>query len=114
MAYDPVRAVSVLFGGITISGANNGETWEWDGTVWTPRGTAGPPPRRSDALVYDAARGVAVLFGGSDGTNSNGETWELAGTTWSRRAGNPSARALHAMSYDATRNVSVLFGGYMN
>src|SRR4051812_27020856 len=39
------------------------------------------PPRSEHTMVYDAARGVTVLFGGSTGTSS-GETWEWNGSAW--------------------------------
>ena len=41
MAYDQARGVTVLFGGSTASGIND-ETWEWNGTNWTPRAVIGP------------------------------------------------------------------------
>jgi hypothetical protein len=44
MAYDEKRGVSVLFGG-SNSGIRSGETWEWNGRVWTRVATTGPTPR---------------------------------------------------------------------
>ena len=43
MAYDPLRRVTVLFGG---NGGWDGllnDTWTWDGTNWTQVATEGPP-----------------------------------------------------------------------
>jgi len=112
MAYDSARGVTVLFGG--YDGANDGETWEWNGATWTLRATSGPSPRFEHSLAYDSARGVTVLFGGfnsSSGSNF-GDTWEWDGTTWTLRAtGGPSPRAGHALAYDSARGVTVLFGG---
>src|SRR5205085_10270399 len=47
MVYDVARGVTVLFGGANlISGSlvPNGETWEWNGTVWAQRVVSGPSP----------------------------------------------------------------------
>ena len=62
MAYDSARGVVVLFGG--QHDVRKGDTWEWDGAVWTLRATTGPSPRYGHAMAYDSARGVVVLFGG--------------------------------------------------
>lgn len=115
MAYDSVRGVSVLFGGLTGT-ASNGETWEWNGVAWTLRAITGPSPRRFHAMAYDSARGVTVLFGGEDFLTGarNGETWEWNGTAWTQRAlTGPSPRHSHAMAYDSARGVTVLFGGFI-
>jgi hypothetical protein len=112
MAYDSARGVTVLFGGSTGTVAKR-ETWEWDGSAWTRRSTAGPPPLFLTAMAYDSARGVTVLFGGRPGTGGrNGETWEWDGSTWTLRATTgPAPRETHAMAYDSARGVTVLFGG---
>src|SRR5262245_48226184 len=69
--------VTVLFGG--SDSHLDYETWEWDGNVWTLRGSGGPKPR--DAMVYKSARGVTVLFAGCGGFNGDvlGETSEWDG-----------------------------------
>jgi len=76
MAYDSAGGVTVLFGG--HDGSYDGETWEWDGTSWTPRSSAGPSARHFHAMAYDSAGGVTVLFGGYDGS-IYGDTWEWTG-----------------------------------
>lgn len=118
MAYDSLRGVTVLFGGSFHDGKQWNfykDTWEWDGDAWTFRTDSGPSARRGHTMSYDAARGVAVLFGGSLSSRSgdfNGETWEWDGTTWTRRiTTGPSPRYLHAMAYDRARAVAVLWGG---
>jgi len=64
-------------------------------------------------MVFDAARGVTVLFGGVANNAPNGETWEFDGVTWTQRAEpGPAPRSGHSMVYDAVRGVTVLFGGY--
>jgi len=117
LAYDAARGVTVLFGGSNGGTANN-ETWEWDGVSWarkTPAGPFVPQPRDSHAMVFDEARGVVVLFGGSSG---DAQTWSWDGVSWSvyppsdpEGDGYPSSRVFHAMVYDSRRAVTVLFGG---
>jgi hypothetical protein len=67
-------------------------------------------------MVYDAATGTVVMFGGLSGGNVHpiGGTWVWDGSTWTKQstADSPSPRHAASMAYDAaTRNV-VLFGGY--
>jgi len=110
MAYDPVRARGVLFGGWSGMSAL-GDTWEWDGVNWALRSPAtSPSGRYSHAMAFDAARGRVVLFGGTAG---GAETWEWDGANWIQRtpATSPSSRYAHAMAYDAARARVVLFGG---
>ncbi|HYM80056.1 MAG TPA: hypothetical protein VEY91_01440 [Candidatus Limnocylindria bacterium] len=79
MCYDVDRRLSLVHGGQSGSnfGANPlGDTWEYDGAVWSERAIAGPPARTFVKMVYDEARRRAVLFGGW----ANGplaDTWEL-------------------------------------
>jgi len=113
MAYDSARGVTLLFGGSNHNDPVRfyGDTWEWDGSTWTQRSTAGPSARLGHAMAYDGSRNRTVLFGGSDGVR-NGETWEWDGKAWTLRSiAGPSARAGHAMAYDSAREVIVLFGG---
>ncbi len=125
MAYDSARGVIVLFGG-NAGGATDGETWEWDGSVWTkvhdedPLGIDAPSPRFRPAMAYDSACGVTVLFGGSTlQAEYFGDTWKWNGSTWTQheydddpvRELRPSPRYYHAMAYDSASRVTVLFGG---
>jgi hypothetical protein len=74
LGYDAQRRVVVLYGG----GPNNpadgkltmGDTWEYDGTDWTPRTTvnAAPPLNGPVPLIYDPVRRRLVL----------GLTWTLS------------------------------------
>jgi len=112
MAYDSVREVVVLFGG--LNGGNErssvefGDTWEWDGIQWRQVADTGPEPRMGHAMVYDSAKGVTVLFG----RGGSEDTWEWDGVTWTKVADTgPSARGRHGMAYDSLRGVTVVFGG---
>ena len=121
MTYDKGRQVVLLHGG--WSGALSGQTWEWDGEGWTRRDVEelgdAPPPLRWHSLVYDDARGVAVLFGGGDRGWYLDQTWEWDGRSWTVGHAydpglpddSPLPRAHHAMAYDAARSTAVLFGG---
>ncbi|HLH56535.1 MAG TPA: immunoglobulin domain-containing protein [Verrucomicrobiae bacterium] len=104
---------------------------------WVLRATEGPPARYGDALAYDSARGVTVLYGGGTvvpnvGYVGFGEVWEWNGAQWKQRTtynqsnawqqvqggfwqqkftDTPASRLQHAMVYDSHRNRVVMFGG---
>lgn len=73
-----------------------------------------PPARDKHAMVYDAARGVIVMFGGRCGSDcALDDTWEYDGTDWTAITTQhvPPARYLHGMAWDATRGETLVFGG---
>jgi hypothetical protein len=115
LCYDGHRQRVLLFGGRLLSTRAN-DTWEWDGGAgsWTQRTPSAPLPaaRSAHAMVFDAARGRAVVFGGFTGVWSN-DTWEWDGSTWQQRApaNPPSPRGFHALAYDDVRGRAVLYGG---
>ena len=126
MAYDSARHVIVILGGVGEGGVQLGDTWEWDGHVWTkkhagdPSGILAPSPRSGLALAYDSARGVVVLHGGAVGSGGTvfNDTWEWDGTAWTQRCVGtedcglvPPPRRAHTMTYDERRGVMVVFGG---
>lgn len=112
MAYDSARGVCVLFGG-----DSNGDTWEWDGLMWTCRSTgkAGEPsPRTVARMVYDPAAEACLLAGGASPNGSTlSDTWAWDGTSWSQLSSvGPSPARIHfAMAHDPIRQRTVLFGG---
>ncbi|MFU8802307.1 MAG: hypothetical protein ACNA8W_00720 [Bradymonadaceae bacterium] len=126
MAYDSARGVITLFGGTEdINNANNhlGDTWEWDGVTWqkvhewASAMNDSPRPRRESAMVYDAARGVTILLGGRDDSDTPviyySDVWEWDGTTWkdvTDSSAAPPARYGHTLAWDASRGMTVLFG----
>lgn len=75
-AYDTARGRFVLFGGRSSALASNlGDTWEFDGVAWTQMTPVNAPTaRRWNAMAYDAAAGVTILFGGEDQGTYNNET----------------------------------------
>jgi tetratricopeptide (TPR) repeat protein len=113
MAYDPVRQVTVLFGGFTPGLPYWSDTWEWDGTSWALRATTGPGPRANGEMVFDIGRNRTLLFGGDDPLQQTNDTWEWDGTTWVRivTTSSPERRSGHRMAYDLARHRTVLFGG---
>ncbi|MEO7732470.1 MAG: kelch repeat-containing protein, partial [Kofleriaceae bacterium] len=117
MAYDAARGEAVMFGGVDDTGQRRlDDTWIWDGVGWRARTVAtAPPARTAHAVVYDAARGESVLFGGADGAALD-DTWLWDGATWRAAVAvvHPTARTGHAMVYDAGRRVVVLLGGVAN
>ncbi len=111
LAFDRSRQRVLLFGTPNQGGT---ETWEWDGQNWlqmTPAVT--PPDRSGHRMVYHAARGRVVLFGGRRSGRPLGDTWEWDGANWSMISPeqSPPARAWFGFAYDDRREQAVLFGG---
>ncbi|MFH1808076.1 MAG: hypothetical protein ABIJ09_04985 [Pseudomonadota bacterium] len=80
MVYDPGRQQTLLFGGGQCANplVYTDETWEWNGTTWTPTTVVEKPARRQrHAMSYDPVRGKVVLFGGNAGSGRDAETWEF-------------------------------------
>ena len=116
MVYDPATGNVVLFGGLYNGSTRYADTWTWDGTNWTPLTTAHSPTggRASASMVYDAATGNVVLFGGINTSGGTvGDTWIFNGTDWTPASptNSPSARNSYAMAYDAALGEVILFGG---
>ncbi len=117
MAYDDATGLVVLFGGEPQSGQQAmNDTWTWDGHTWTHLHPAlAPPPRGGANMVYDAASGQVVLFGGYNPETKSllNDTWTWNGTTWTQQhpAVAPSARLNASMAYDASTRTAILFGG---
>jgi hypothetical protein len=129
MAFDPVHAVTLLFGGGENAMEQN-DTWTWNGTAWTDvcAGTAActpPTPRTQSSLVFYAGSGRAVLFGGEQnqcdsncppdcGPSPLDETWTWNGATWTQEKPTtmPPARYGAVIVEDTTIGAPFLFGGF--
>ncbi|HYS00770.1 MAG TPA: SBBP repeat-containing protein, partial [Candidatus Eisenbacteria bacterium] len=127
IAYDPVRQVTVLFGGFNGSnpfGSNfYNDTWEYDGSFWTRTATGQLPttlpfPRYNAAMAYSPADGRIILFGGIVPCGEfiicpGGDTWAYDGTSWTQLlpAAAPAPRSAFGMATDSQRSRVVLFGG---
>ena len=88
MAYDPVREVTVMFGGRSDAG-DLGDTWTWDGRAWRQQHPAVSPPAREGAgMAFDRRSGRVLMVGGWNSTylgpDGSGETWSWDGSTWRR------------------------------
>jgi hypothetical protein len=114
MAFDTIRARTVLFGGAGLDFINQGDTWEWDGTTWVRVSEFGPVSRTVASLCFDGSE--TVLFGGSTFVSQNvlflADTWSFDGRLWTQRQDiGPGSRASHVMDFDSGRKQVVLFGG---
>jgi N-acetylneuraminic acid mutarotase len=129
LSFDPVRGVTVLFGGATPASdtasregiPDYNDTWIWDGTAWTQLSPAASPSARQGAgIVFDAARGLTILFGGYDDSQSalinafRQDTWLWDGTTWTQQqtTSMPERTETPGLAYDAALHKAVLIGGY--
>jgi len=113
MAYDSQRGRTVMFGGgggTSTTSVTFGDTWEWDGIVWTQVATTGPSARIAHAMTYDSQRGRTVMIGGGLAGASVAGTWEWDGASWTQMATAGPLRAGHAMAYDSQRDRTVLYG----
>jgi len=79
-AYDPVRHMVLLFGGIQPPETFLGDTWGWDGSTWhlLDSGASGPPPGQA-SMAWDPALDTMVLMPAS---SSGADTWTWSGTHW--------------------------------
>jgi hypothetical protein len=79
----------ILFGGLDALTGNgvsaHGDTWRWDGALWTELQNMGPHPRGLHSAGWDPQAGTVVLFGGIDvalddpgaATSVRDDTWQL-------------------------------------
>lgn len=121
MCYDTVNSRTVLFGGGAADGVGanmKNDVWFYNGTDWTQATTSGGPPSARDvysAFAFDQSRGVAVLFGGFNGSVDLNDTWELTGTAWASISpvASPSIRHEPFMGYSGVIGYHgiALFGG---
>jgi hypothetical protein len=113
--YDPVRHVSVLFGGASIGGWGDplGDTWTFDGTHWTQLSPLAFPNARDFASVtFDTHRGVVVMYGGWTGYGALSDTWDWDGANWSPRTETAQAPALFppGLAYRSSGDSVLLVG----
>lgn len=116
LVYDPVRKLTVLFGGQGTSGTPSlADTWEWNGTKWIQRTpTTSPPARYAHGMALDPRRQKIVLFGGKSDDGGN-DTWEWNGTgagLWTRLAPAvvPSQRSGMGFAQDITGGLIAIDG----
>lgn len=128
VAYDSLREVVVLYGGMLDDGRGGTDpydpaqdTWEWsrDSGDWSlvcdgDTGCPCPGKRSYFGLVYDSVRARVVLFGGAYGVGRANDVWEWDGTAWARMGvigAGPESREDAAVAYDPDNRRLVVFGG---
>jgi hypothetical protein len=112
MVYDPVRRVTVLFGGHVGENPAMADTWAWNGRAWQKLADQGPPGRSTHRMVFDTRRGRIVMFGGWGANGLLNDTWAWDGQRWTQLSDRgPAPRFATRMAYDTNRDRIVLFGG---
>jgi hypothetical protein len=112
--FDPVRHVSVLFGGAHgwFSDYLN-DTWTFDGSRWLQKSPATmPSPRGFSVLAFDTKRGVVVLFGGFNSNGGLNDSWTWDGTNWTQvvAASNPVPLFPLGLAYNQSSDSLSLVG----
>jgi hypothetical protein len=112
MVFDEARGQCVLHGG--YYGANQGDSWAWDGSTWSEITSTGPA-RYVFAMAYDRRGQQTLLNGGTQccAEVEISETWRL-GTenTWQLCDATAPARGYTNMAYDSYRHRLVFAGGW--
>jgi hypothetical protein len=122
MVFDPARGRVVLFGGGSTGWTTNySDTWEWDGTNWTPAnlrradGNWNPGARDGHAMAYDPRSERVVLHGGETASGCQQDVWSWNGTEWTIHLPQsgfvPSARTRSQLVHDSGSNRLLLFAG---
>ena len=120
MCYDPVRNYVLMAGGYNQGGTFFPETWSWNGTTWTQRGSA---PSDLTAVAYHGGAnkvyGFALPF--NYNVTSSAQSYEWDGSNWinqtsiplSRPGGGSNPYGLLSACYDPLRGeIIVVVNGY--
>lgn len=109
LASHDARSEVVLFGGVNATLL--GDTWVFDGNIFTQR-TSAPPPRFGASMAYDAALQAVVMVGGTSDvaqTQLLSDTWQWSETwTQSTSATTPGPQLGAPMAYDPGAQHTVL------
>jgi hypothetical protein len=94
MAFDAKRQRVVVFGGRTgtaPTGPAFNDTFEWDGSAWSPSfvSPTGPPAREHVAGGYDPVRQAVAIVGGFSPSSAADlhDQWEWSGGAWAQLSG---------------------------
>ncbi|MCA8950652.1 MAG: hypothetical protein KDE27_14210 [Planctomycetes bacterium] len=102
IAFDPLRQVAVLQGGVDAANQPLQDTWEWDGQTWTQVFPANAPPVGGGQMVFDSAVGQ-VAFARDDGV------WYFDGTFWGQSQSYSYGIDIGAVAFDAARQRVIAF-----
>ncbi len=118
-AHQDLVLVTALGNAGEFIGANEGDTWTFDGTTWTqresPNNTTGPVD--FSTITYDPAYGQVMTYGGitiADNSEAvHTDPWSWDGSTWQpvTLSPAPGPRVFAASAYDGATGQLVLFGG---
>src|SRR2546428_3265380 len=115
MTYDAADGYVVLFGGAadtSISPGLLGDTWKFQGGVWTNITTTSGTNRGAYIpMVYDASDGYVLLTVGSVSWAFKGGLWTNIPTNCSTAGACPPPRYGSSTIYDVADGYVVLFGG---
>src|SRR3989475_1874243 len=115
MTYDAADGYVVLFGGAidtSISPGLLGDTWKFQGGVWTNITTTSGPSRGAYIpMAYDASDGYVLLTVGSVSWAFKGGLWTNIPTNCSTAGTCPPPRYGSSAIYDVADGYVVLFGG---
>ncbi|OFW56748.1 MAG: hypothetical protein A2133_12260 [Actinobacteria bacterium RBG_16_64_13] len=120
LAYDPVGAKVILFGGVNPGWPTLNDTWEYEPvarswTKLTPSGTL-PAARHDASCAFDpVGRSLVVFAGLGEHGELFNETWTYgpSANSWTKLAplSTPPARYAAAMVYEPAGGRLILFGG---
>jgi hypothetical protein len=121
MCYDPIRNYVLMAGGYNQGGTFFPETWSWNGTTWTQRGSA---PSDLTAVAYHGGANKVFGFAIPYGTTV-AQCYEWDGANWINQTSIPlsfpySGYPQHPLSacYDPLRGEMLVlpnnYGGYWN
>jgi hypothetical protein len=120
MTYDEADGYVLLFGGYVVKGTLDiytpvSDTWSFLHGNWSPEPAtpAGPAPEAFVSLVYDAADGFVLMYGGENNTLFiSSATWTYLNGAWLQTGLFPYPPSLSrpGMAYDSADGYVVLFG----
>jgi hypothetical protein len=106
----PAHAPKAALLFVSIAAAQVPATLNWvEPSLLTP-----PPARTSAAMIYDAAMGATLLYGGNTYNTLFGDTWAFSKAKgWVQLTPSASPPPLQgaSLAYDPTTDTAVLFGG---
>lgn len=108
---------AILFGGRSIDeqfGPNSGETWAWEGTLWTKLDISQPAGVFNSTMNYVDSKNEIVRYGGWNGKERIGETWIFRNNSWYKLdvTNYPRPRNHASSIYDLQNDRIILFGGH--